>query len=116
MRTGVRMAVRGWGDGDERVLVRAHAARPRQPCRPPRCVESRHDGRGARDRRRGAGHLAVDLDRHVKSIDNALQRVKRKLEKYMDNRGEDVDINTVYRGLSSINRRLHDLEDANTNE
>ena len=60
--------------------------------------------------------IAVDLDRHVKSIDNALQRVKRKLEKYMDNRGEDVDINTVYRGLSSINRRLHDLEDAKTNE
>lgn len=25
--------------------------------------------------------IAVDLDRHVKSIDNALQRVKRKLEK-----------------------------------
>ena len=24
--------------------------------------------------------IAVDLDRHVKSIDNALQRVKRKLE------------------------------------
>ena len=60
--------------------------------------------------------IAVDLDRHVKSIDNALQRVKRKLEKYMDNRGEDVDINTVYRGLSSINRRLHDIEDAKTNE
>ena len=44
---------------------------------------------------------------HVKSIDNALQRVKRKLERYMDNRGDDVDISTVYRGLSSINRRLH---------
>jgi len=28
--------------------------------------------------------IAVDLDRHVKSIDNALQRVKRKLEKYLD--------------------------------
>lgn len=27
--------------------------------------------------------IAVDLDRHVKSIDNALQRVKRKLEKYL---------------------------------
>ncbi len=56
--------------------------------------------------------IAVDLDRHVKSIDNALQRVKRKLERYMDNRGDDVDISTVYRGLSSINRRLHDLADA----
>lgn len=28
--------------------------------------------------------VAVDLDRHVKSIDNALQRVKRKLEKYLE--------------------------------
>lgn len=27
--------------------------------------------------------IAVDLQRHVKSIDNALQRVKRKLEKYL---------------------------------
>ena len=43
--------------------------------------------------------IAVDLDRHVKSIDNALQRVKRKLERYMENRGNDIDISTVYRGL-----------------
>jgi RNA polymerase sporulation-specific sigma factor len=28
--------------------------------------------------------IAGDLDRHVKSIDNALQRVKRKLEKYLE--------------------------------
>jgi RNA polymerase sporulation-specific sigma factor len=27
--------------------------------------------------------IACDLDRHAKSIDNALQRVKRKLEKYL---------------------------------
>ncbi|MBX6352480.1 MAG: RNA polymerase sporulation sigma factor SigH [Thermoflavifilum sp.] len=27
--------------------------------------------------------IAVDLERHVKSVDNALQRVKRKLEKYL---------------------------------
>lgn len=31
--------------------------------------------------------IAVDLDRHVKSIDNALQRVKRKLERYLEVRG-----------------------------
>lgn len=30
--------------------------------------------------------IAIDLDRHVKSIDNALQRVKRKLEKYLSGR------------------------------
>ncbi len=28
--------------------------------------------------------IAIDLDRHVKSIDNALQRVKRKLERYLE--------------------------------
>lgn len=28
--------------------------------------------------------IACDLDRHAKSIDNALQRVKRKLEKYLE--------------------------------
>lgn len=30
--------------------------------------------------------IAVGLDRHVKSIDNALQRVKRKLERYLQAR------------------------------
>ena len=30
--------------------------------------------------------IACDLNRHVKSIDNALQRVKRKLERYLDAR------------------------------
>lgn len=33
--------------------------------------------------------IAVDLQRHVKSIDNALQRVKRKLERYLEVR-EDI--------------------------
>ena len=33
--------------------------------------------------------IAYDLKRHVKSIDNALQRVKRKLEKYLEDR-EDI--------------------------
>jgi len=32
--------------------------------------------------------IAVDLKRHVKSVDNALQRVKRKLEKCLEERGE----------------------------
>ncbi|WP_416148162.1 RNA polymerase sporulation sigma factor SigH [Salipaludibacillus sp. HK11] len=31
--------------------------------------------------------ISEDLDRHVKSIDNALQRVKRKLERYVELRG-----------------------------
>ena len=55
--------------------------------------------------------IAADLGRSVKSIDNALQRVKRKLEKYMENRGDELDINTIYRGLSSINRRLRGVVD-----
>jgi len=32
--------------------------------------------------------IAQELKRHVKSIDNALQRVKRKLEKYLEDRNE----------------------------
>ena len=34
--------------------------------------------------------IAQDLGRHVKSIDNALQRVKRKLEKSLDIRPEQL--------------------------
>ena len=52
--------------------------------------------------------IAVDLDRGVKSIDNALQRVKRKLEKYMDSRGRDVDFSVVCRGLKAINHHWID--------
>lgn len=49
--------------------------------------------------------IAVNLHRHVKSIDNALQRVKRKLEKYMEANGDEVDIATIYKGLSTMKRR-----------
>lgn len=52
--------------------------------------------------------IASDLHRRVKSIDNALQRVKRKLEKYMESRGHDVDLGLIYRGLVSINRHQID--------
>lgn len=48
--------------------------------------------------------IALSLNRHVKSIDNALQRVKRKLERYVSSRTEGIDIGTVYRGLSTIDR------------
>lgn len=34
--------------------------------------------------------IAVELMRHVKSIDNALQRVKRKLERYLDLRRSGI--------------------------
>ncbi len=50
--------------------------------------------------------IAVELDRHVKSIDNALQRVKRKLERYLDNRGEDSDVGGVYKGLANLNKDM----------
>ena len=33
--------------------------------------------------------IADNLGRHVKSIDNALQRVKRKLEKYLEETGRN---------------------------
>ncbi len=35
--------------------------------------------------------IALSLGRHVKSIDNALQRVKRKLERYLDLRRQDPE-------------------------
>lgn len=56
--------------------------------------------------------IAVDLNRHVKSIDNALQRVKRKLEKYMEASDDDIDLSTIYRGLSTIKRQGRDYDNA----
>ncbi|MCI7477053.1 MAG: RNA polymerase sporulation sigma factor SigH [Selenomonadales bacterium] len=55
--------------------------------------------------------IAVDLNRHVKSIDNALQRVKRKLEKYMEASEDEVDLSTIYRGLSTIKRWGRDFSE-----
>ena len=49
--------------------------------------------------------IAVHLHRHIKSIDNALQRVKRQLEKYMESTGNEVDIATIYKGLTSMKRK-----------
>lgn len=54
--------------------------------------------------------IAEELNRHVKSIDNALQRVKRKLEKYMGGYMRDVDLTTIYHGITTINRELHDVD------
>lgn len=53
--------------------------------------------------------IAVDLNRHIKSIDNALQRVKRKLEKYVISKSDITDMRTVYRGLLAIDpeERFH---------
>ena len=46
--------------------------------------------------------ISQELGRQVKSIDNALQRVKCKLDKYMEANGDDVDLTTIYRGLSTM--------------
>lgn len=46
--------------------------------------------------------IAVELDRHIKSIDNALQRVKRKLERYIGGEGSNTDLNSVYSGLLAM--------------
>lgn len=35
--------------------------------------------------------IAHNLNRHVKSVDNALQRIKRKLEGYLDNRSQEQE-------------------------
>lgn len=53
--------------------------------------------------------IAVHLDRHIKSIDNALQRVKRKLEKYMESTNNEVDIATIYKGLTSMKRKENSM-------
>lgn len=53
--------------------------------------------------------IAVELERHVKSIDNALQRVKRKLERYLDNRGDDKDIQGMYKGLAGFGKDTQGL-------
>ncbi len=52
--------------------------------------------------------IAVDLNRHVKSIDNALQRVKRKLEKYINSRTQAED-HPPCKQPHSANRHFNDL-------
>ncbi len=46
--------------------------------------------------------IAEELERHIKSIDNALQRVKRKLEKYIISREDITDLHTVCNSLLAI--------------
>ena len=45
---------------------------------------------------------AAELHRHIKSIDNALQRVKRKVEKYKETCADDTDIQAVYNSLLAV--------------
>ena len=46
--------------------------------------------------------IATELNRHIKSIDNALQRVKRKLEKYITSEGSGTDLSSVYSSLLAM--------------
>lgn len=46
--------------------------------------------------------IAADLGRHIKSIDNALQRVKRKLEKCINTKTDITDLRSVYSGLMAL--------------
>lgn len=52
--------------------------------------------------------IATELERHVKSIDNALQRVKRKLERYLDTRAAEQKEEAMYRDLAVLNNGLYD--------
>ena len=51
--------------------------------------------------------IAIELKRHVKSIDNALQRVKKKLEKYVDDHG-NIDIRGSMSDFGSVGRYLRE--------
>ncbi len=44
------------------------------------------EGLGVLPERQAYQEIAEELQRRVKSIDNALQRVKRKLERYIEKR------------------------------
>ena len=48
---------------------------------------------------------ARELHRHIKSIDNALQRVKRKVERYKETHREDSDIQAVCSCILSLEPR-----------
>jgi RNA polymerase sporulation-specific sigma factor len=51
--------------------------------------------------------IANEMHRSTKSIDNALQRVKRKLEKYLAMRHHDLDLATLNKGLLLMAAREH---------
>ena len=51
--------------------------------------------------------ISAELKRSTKSIDNALQRVKRKLEKYLSSRNHELDIRTLNKGLLLMAAKEH---------
>ena len=50
--------------------------------------------------------IARELQRSTKSIDNALQRVKRKLEKYLASRNHELDLMAEAKGWDYVDTRL----------
>ena len=48
--------------------------------------------------------MSRQLHRHVKSIDNALQRVKRKLEHYLETRNAEKEEEPDEKGKEPIDR------------
>ena len=51
--------------------------------------------------------IAQELRRSTKSIDNALQRVKRKLEKYLASRNHELDLVTLNKGMLIMAAKEH---------
>lgn len=47
------------------------------------------------------------MERSTKSIDNALQRVKRKLEKFLSTRENELDLATLNKGLLLMAAKEH---------
>lgn len=52
--------------------------------------------------------ISVDLNRHAKSIDNALQRVKKKIEKFVVSQDETskIDLQGACKGIAGIKKRV----------
>lgn len=51
--------------------------------------------------------ISRELQRSTKSVDNALQRVKRKLEKYLASSHQDLDVQTLNKGLLLMAAKNH---------
>jgi len=51
--------------------------------------------------------IASEMERSTKSIDNALQRVKRKLEKFLSTRENELDLATLNKGLLLMAAKEH---------
>ena len=60
--------------------------------------------------------IARELQRSTKSIDNALQRVKRKLEKYLASRNHELDLMTLNKGLLIMAAKEHLRTSHNKND